>query len=264
MSLAFPTLSMVFTGISAVIAFAVPIVLAVLCCRLSRNALLAISVGAVCFLVGAMLLESLFHQLVFSLVPGIAQNVVTYCLYGCLAAGLFEETARLIGLRYLCKKDASPVTGFSYGVGHGGIEAILLVGVSVANNLVVMIMVNGGSLDALLEGATDEQTSTAMAQLEQLAAQPSSVFLAAGIERIIAICLHLALSVLIWMVVTKKLPMWGYPLAIGLHAVSNVAAALYQCGVIGIWTSEVITAAVVVCICLLVRQFYRSRVSAAA
>lgn len=264
MSLTFPTLSMVFTGISAVIAFAVPIVLAVLCCRRSRNALLAISVGAVCFLVGAMLLESLFHQLVFSLVPGIAQNVVTYCLYGCLAAGLFEETARLIGLRYLCKKDASPVTGFSYGVGHGGIEAILLVGVSVANNLVVMIMVNGGSLDALLEGATDEQTSTAMAQLEQLAAQPSSVFLAAGIERIIAICLHLALSVLIWMVVTKKLPMWGYPLAIGLHAVSNVAAALYQCGVIGIWTSEVITAAVVVCICLLVRQFYRSRVSAAA
>lgn len=264
MSLAFPLLSMIFTGISALIAFGLPIALAVLCCRRSRNALLSISVGAVCFLVGAMLLESLFHQLVFSLVPGIAQNLVLYCLYGCLAAGLFEETARLIGLRYLCKKDASPTTGFAYGVGHGGIEAILLVGVSVANNLVVMIMVNGGSVDALLEGATDEQASTAMTQLEQLAAQPSSVFLAAGVERIIAICLHLALSMLIWMVVTKKLPMWGYPLSIGLHAVSNIAAALYQFGVIGIWTSEVITAAVVVCVCLLIRWFYRSRVSAPA
>lgn len=264
MSLAFPPLSLVFTGISALVAFGLPIVLAVLCCRRSRNALLSISVGAVCFLVGAMLLESMFHQLVFSLVPGIAQNLVLYCLYGCLAAGLFEETARLIGLRYLCKKDASPTTGFAYGVGHGGIEAILLVGVSVANNLVVMIMVNGGSVNALLEGATDEQASTAMAQLEQLAAQPSSVFLAAGVERIIAICLHLALSMLIWMVVTKKLPMWGYPLAIGLHAVSNIAAGLYQFGVIGIWTSEVITAAVVVCICLLVQRFYRSRVSTAA
>lgn len=264
MSLAFPLLSVVFTGISALIAFLVPIVLAVHCCRRSRNALLSISVGAVCFLVGAMLLESMFHQLVFSLVPGIAQNLVLYCLYGCLAAGLFEETARLIGLRYLCKKDASPTTGFAYGVGHGGIEAILLVGVSVANNLVVMIMVNGGSVNALLEGATDEQASTAMAQLEQLAAQPSSVFLAAGVERIIAICLHLALSMLIWMVVTQKLPMWGYPLAIGLHAVSNIAAGLYQFGVIGIWTSEVITAAVVVCICLLVQRFYRSRVSTAA
>ena len=264
MSLAFPLLSVIFTGISALIAFLVPIVLAVLCCRRSRNALLAISVGAVCFLLGAMVLESLVHQLVFSLVPGIAQNVVLYCLYGCLAAGLFEETARLIGLRYLCKRDPSPTTGFAYGVGHGGIEAILLVGVSIANNLVVMIMVNGGSVDALLEGATDEQVSTAMTQLEQLAAQPSSVFLAAGIERIVAICLHLSLSVLIWMVVTKKLPMWGYPLAIGLHAVSNIAAGLYQFGVIGIWTSEVITAAVVVCVCLLVRWLYRSRVSAAA
>lgn len=264
MSLSFPLASVVLTGISALIAFLVPIALAVVCCRRSRNALLAISVGAVCFIVGAMLLESLVHQLVFSLVPAIAQNVVLYSLYGCLMAGLFEETARLIGLRYLCKKDPSPTTGFAYGVGHGGIEAILLVGVSVANNLVIMIMVNGGSLNTLLEGATDEQASTAMAQLEQLAAQPSSVFLAAGIERIIAICLHLSLSVLIWMVVTKKLPMWGYPLAIGLHAVSNIAAALYQYGVIGIWTSEVVTAAVTVCICLLVRQFYRSRVSAAA
>ena len=264
MSLSFPLLSVIFTGISALIAFLVPIVLAVLCCRRSRNALLAISVGAVCFLLGAMVLESFVHQLVFSLVPGIAQNVVLYCLYGCLAAGLFEETARLIGLRYLCKRDPSPTTGFAYGVGHGGIEAILLVGVSVANNLAVMIMVNGGSVDALLEGATDEQVSTAMTQLEQLAAQPSSVFLAAGIERIVAICLHLALSVLIWMVVTQKLPMWGYPLAIGLHAVSNIAAALYQFGVIGLWTSEVITAAVTVCVCLLVRQFYRSRVGAAA
>lgn len=264
MSLAFPLASVVFTGISALIAFLVPIVLAVLCCRRSRNGLLAISVGAVSFIVGAMLLESLVHQLVFSLVPGIAQNVVLFSLYGCLMAGLFEETARLVGLHYLCKKDPSPTTGFAYGVGHGGIEAILLVGVSVANNLVIMIMVNGGSLDALLEGATDDQVSTAMTQLEQLAAQPSPVFLSAGVERIVSICLHLALSVLIWMVVTKKLPMWGYPLAIGLHAVSNIAAALYQYGAIGIWTSEAITAVITLCICLLVRQFYRSRVSAAA
>lgn len=256
--LAFPTLSVVFTGISGVIAFALPIVLAVLCCRRSRNALFAVAVGAVCFTLGAIVLESAFHQLVLAFIPGLTENALLYIVYGCLAAGLFEETARLIGLRFLCKRDASPVTGFSYGVGHGGIEAILLVGVTVLNNFIIMLTVNGGSVDSLLTGATEEQSSLVMAQLEQLAALPSTTFLAAGVERIIAISMHIALSVLIWMVVTKRLPMWGYPLSIALHAVSNIPAAMYQTGMIGLWTSELLTAVLVVCIVFLVRGFYRA------
>lgn len=263
MTLAFPVSSMIFTGISGLICFALPIVLAVLCCRRSRDALFAVTVGAVCFMVGAMLLESICHQVVFALVPGLTQNAVLYGVYACLASGLFEETARMIGLHFLCKKDASPVTGFAYGVGHGGIEAILLVGVTVINNFVIMIMVNGGSLDALLEGATEEQASLAATQLEQLAATPSLTFLAAGVERIVAICLHLALSMLIWMVVTKKLPLWGYPLSIALHALSNVSAVACQTGAIGIWVSELLTAVSVVCIVLIVRLLYRRSKAAA-
>ena len=253
-----PALSFVFSLLSALLCFGLPAGLGVWVCRRHKGAGHAIMIGAFCFIVGAMVLEQLLHSLVLGALPNLRQNPLLYGLYGCLAAGLFEETARLIGLRFLCKRDASPVTGFSYGVSHGGIEAILLVGVTVLNNFIIMLTVNGGSVDSLLTGATEEQSSLVMTQLEQLAALPSTTFLAAGVERIIAISMHIALSVLIWMVVTKRLPMWGYPLSIALHAVSNVPAAMYQTGMIGLWTSELLTAVLVVCIVFLVRGFYRA------
>ena len=71
-----------------------------------------------------------------------------------------------------------------------------------------------------------------------------------------SIGLHLALSMLIWMVVTRRLPAWGYPAAIGLHAVSNLPAMLYQAGVLSVWPTELATFVLVVLIALLVRQLY--------
>ena len=35
----------------------------------------------------------------------------SYTAYGCLAAGLFEETGRLMGLSLLCKKDRDLALG---------------------------------------------------------------------------------------------------------------------------------------------------------
>ena len=62
---------------------------------------------------------------------------------------------------------------------------------------------------------------------------------------------------LIWMVVTRRLPAWGYPLAIVLHAVSNLPAMLYQTGVLTVWPTEFATLVLVVLVALLVRQLYR-------
>ena len=80
--------------------------------------------------------------------------------------------------------------------------------------------------------------------------------MAAGFERVCAIGLHLALSMLVWMVVTRRLPAWGYPLAVGLHALSNLPAMLYQAGILTVWPTEFATLVLVVLIALLVRQLY--------
>lgn len=260
-----PVLSIVCCAITALIAFGAPVALTILCMRRSHHTLMAVCTGAICFILGALVLEQLFHSVMLGLFPVIGENGMVYILYGCLTAGLFEETARLVGLRFLCKKqDASAVTGFACGVGHGGIEAILLAGMTMLSNLMVMISINAGSADSLLAGLEGESYDAAVAQLQQASAIPPLEFLAGGIERLAAITLHIALSMLIWMVVTKRLPLWGYALAIGLHALANLPAGLYQVLGLNMWLTEAVVVVVTACIAFAVWKLYQLRREAPA
>ena len=221
---------------SMLVVLGVPCVLGTLVCRRHKGAGHAIVIGIFCFIIGAYLLEQIFHSLVFGLFgEALRANPLLYAVYGGLAAGVFEETARLLGLRSLCKKDAAPAIGFAYGIGHGGFEAILITGMGLVNNLIVMTMVNAGRADSLLAGYEGDTLAQAQQQLAEMAALPATDWLAAGFERCAAIVLHLSLSMLIWMVVTRRLPRWGYPLSIALHAVANLPAGFYQTGALPLW-----------------------------
>ena len=255
-SFAVPTLSLVCLAASAGLAILVPMALLIGCRVRYGRGLKAAAVGALCFFVGAMVLETLVHQVVFALFPALPYVPAAYVLYGCLAAGLFEETARLIGLKLLCRKQPGWVTGLSYGIGHGGFESMAMVGLSLVANLYLMLLLNGGADPAAL-GLTDAQTSA-------LAAVDPTSFLWAGAERLMSIGLHIALSLLIWMVVVRRLPGWFYWVSVGLHALANVGAALYQCGV---WTSlagvELWTLAGSVLAAVLVRRWMKKTAPAA-
>lgn len=234
------------TIVTAVLSIGLPFLLLGLLQWKTKKAMIPALVGAGCFVVFALVLEQLLHVFIIPLVMGTPW---LYAAYGCLAAGLFEETGRLVGLTYLCKKrDASLGTGLAYGVGHGGIEAIVLVGLSAISNLTVMLQYQSGAM------------STAMQSVgAQLAAMPPEVFWWGGIERVIAIALHIALSMLIWMVVTKRVPFWFYPIAILLHALVNTPAMLYQFGIgpmANIAATEALTAIVVMLVWALVLTLY--------
>lgn len=216
-----PAASLACLAVSTGLSILVPAALLVFCRVRYGKGLKAAAVGALCFFLGAMVLETLMHQLVFSLFPALGLVPAAYVIYGCLAAGLFEETSRLIGLKLLCRKDPSFVTGLGYGIGHGGFESAVMVGLSLAANLYVMLLLNSGTDPAAL-GLTGA-----------LAAVAPATFLWAGLERLFSMGLHIALSLLIWMVVTRRLPGWFYGVSVGLHALANVGAALYQCGA---WT----------------------------
>lgn len=230
------------TIFTILIAIGLPITLLIVLKKKTGKGLLAAFVGAVCFVLSALVLEQLLHSFVFSLVPAIRLMPALYVTYGCLAAGLFEETARLIGLKLLCRKDKSAAIGFGYGIGHGGVEAILVVGVLSVLNLAAML------------GAQDLPA----AQIAQINTAPKYVFFMAGGERIFAIALHLALSMLIWMVATKRLPFYFYFVSIGLHALCNVAAALAQVGILkNMWLIEGYTGLVALFSCVLVWTLYK-------
>ncbi|RQR61891.1 YhfC family intramembrane metalloprotease [Burkholderia sp. Bp9125] len=54
---------------------------------------------------------------------------VPFLVLAAFTAGLFEECGRWVGFRYLLRTHRSPDTAVMYGLGHGGLEAMLLVGV---------------------------------------------------------------------------------------------------------------------------------------
>ena len=69
---------------------------------------------------------------------------------------------------------------------------------------------------------------------------------------------------LIWMVVTKRLPLWGYALAIGLHALANLPAGLYQVLGLNMWLTEAVVVVVTACIAFAVWKLYQLRREAPA
>lgn len=246
-----PALSLICMGVSLLLALGVPVALAVLCGRRRRTAWRAVGMGAACFVLFVLVLESTCNYLVANvLFPALRETPAALIAYGALAAGLFEESARLFGLRILCKRDPDVMTGFAYGVGHGGIEAIYIGALGMVNNLVTAAMLNAGGAEALLAGVPAAQQALAESQLNALCSLPAAAFLASGVERTVTVALHIALSVLVWMAVTKRLPAWGWALAVLLHAGADVAAGLYQTGILtGIWLTEALVLIYTAAVC---------------
>jgi uncharacterized membrane protein YhfC len=233
-----PGLSIVFISISAAVAIFLPLFLFIRFKAKYKVNYIPALLGAGIFILFALILRPLFlsiFQLEFliGIFPTPVFNLIIYISIVCLASGLFEETGRFIAFKWILKRDSEKVkTPLSYGIGHGGIEAILLVGFSMISLLITSMMINNGQI--MNRGLTDDQA----VELIDFIQTDSFLFLAAGIERILAVALHICLSVLVWLAITRKQYLL-YPAAILLHALTNVSAALYQLDIIvNLWIVE--------------------------
>lgn len=143
-----------FVALIASILFAIglPVVLAVLFKKKFGISLYVLLIGMATFLVFALILENIPHMYFLTLNSTTSEwlkNPWMYMLYGGLMAGLFEETGRLVMMKYVLKKYSDWKDGLSFGLGHGGFEAAVLVGISSISSLVMAIMINNGSFDSL-------------------------------------------------------------------------------------------------------------------
>ena len=102
------SLSIVLMALCAFLGVAVPIALAWWLVRKHKARWSVILVGAAAFFIAALVLESAVHQLVLNGPGGnaILGNTLFYALYGGLMAGLFEETARFLVMKYYLKNPA--------------------------------------------------------------------------------------------------------------------------------------------------------------
>ncbi len=222
--------------ISAALSIVLPLAAVIWLAIKKRLNIKALLVAAVLFVFFVFVLERAMHLIVLGVNPQssfIFGTPLLYMLYGGFAAGIFEETARLIGLRFLLKikPNESVNTGISYGLGHGGVEAIILAGLASINNITMSILINTGKTESILQQLPAAQLAAAIQGMNALISTESTVFLLSGIERVAAIIVHIALTLFVFKAVKEK--RWSYYFAaIVLHAAVNFAPALYQVGVI--------------------------------
>ncbi|MBT9173566.1 MAG: hypothetical protein DDT21_01967 [Syntrophomonadaceae bacterium] len=230
--------SIIFMVVSLLLIIAFPLGLAVYLYKKEKIFLKAILVGAMVFSVFQLLtriplLSALGNQPWFRELSADSLLFSAF-LVGGLSAGLFEETGRFLGFRYLLKNKLSWQNGIAFGIGHGGIEAIVLVGLAYVNNIVFSIMINQG----LFDSAIAPQLGAEMAAFvkSQLIGTPPATFLLGGLERLMTIIIHIALSLLVlYAVINKKIAYLFY--AILLHTMLN-ALAVTIAREFGIWYAQ--------------------------
>lgn len=113
-------------------------------------------------------------------------------------AGLFELAGRFVVAK-LMRTNLNCNRALAAGLGHGGIEAMILVGITYLNNILYIIMINSGTFDAVVSEAVAAgiDVSALMVVKDQLINSSSTLFLLGGVERILAMIAHLAMSMIV-------------------------------------------------------------------
>ncbi len=219
-----PTSIIICLIISICVCFALPIVGYIFLRKRASHIARAFWFGALAFFVSQIVLRIPLLQL-FALTPWAQTHLagaVPNGLFHAFTAGLFEECARFLAFALLLKKRRRYIDGLAFGVGHGGCEAVLLVGLSLINTLVIIFMQNAGQLAALGLG---DQLAPILASLQDLT--PLTALLG-GVERVLTLGIHIGLSVVVLtgFVQNKK---WQYLLyAILAHTAVDMVVILPQ------------------------------------
>ncbi len=200
-----------------------------------------IAIGAATFFLFALVLEQALHYFVFKVNPTtiawIGASPWNYVIYGIAAAALFEEVGRYIAMRLLVKDTGTPGTPVAYGIGHGGIEAWILGALAQFQFLMAGLMLNQGKLESSLSGSVPAgQIAALRHQLETVGFFDVAY---GGVERVIAVLAHIFFSLLVWKAVSERKIVWLFA-AMAAHATLNVAPAMVQSGLLGLFPMQLI------------------------
>lgn len=230
-----------FMIISAIISIVMPVVLAIIITKKYKASFLPIVVGAGVFIIFQILfripLLAKFEEMDWY--QKLYQNKILISLFLGLTAGMVEEIGRFIGFKILHKKKFYDYkNGIAFGIGHGGIEAILLVGLTYINNIVISSAINNGLYDSVI--AVNMPDETAELIKRQLMDTKRIMFLIGGVERIFAIIIQIALTLVVLYGVKYRKNIWVF-IAILLHAVIDTPIALMSLNGVNVFIIEAYT-----------------------
>ncbi len=246
----FSIAGMIFTLICSIL---VPVFVWIRMEKAWKKSSTAILFGTVGFIVPQLIIRSPVLSVLsaFPFYTAFAQNntVLFYFLLASTAA-IFETAGRLFVLKVFIKK-ITYKNSVAAGFGHGMSEAVILVGLSTVINLIMSLAINS-QLFSL--GSSMYQATISLSQ------EKSSLFFAAGVERIGTMCFHVMITVLLAYFVQKNRTVIGVALCLILHtAVDFVTVTLSGNGV-SVWMIEgmiLLVGALGVATVAVMRRFFR-------
>ncbi|MBQ9065482.1 MAG: YhfC family intramembrane metalloprotease [Blautia sp.] len=229
-----------------------------------KTRLIYLIAGMAGFIVSARLLEVGVHY--FCIIADnpvsrfINGNNAAYVIYGILMAGVFEECGRYIILKYIMKKNRTRENAVLYGIGHGGIEILAVVLPLMITYLAIAVLFSSGDMENALStlNITEKTAGSALPAVQAAAAFDYPMMALNVIERLLAILVHIGLTVIVFYSVqsAKKA---GLLAAVLLHMVVDTFAALYQRSIVPLWAVEVWTALWTAVIISIAVRLYRQK-----
>ena len=234
------TSSLLFMLLTAVLGIALPLITAIIWCKKKHEPFTTVLIGAATFLLFAIVIEKPLQALVISLDSPVSQFVnarpVLWGIIVGLFPGVFEETGRFVAFKTVLRKRKQRETGLSHGIGHGGFEALFILGITYIEYFVFAIMLNQGSfVELMIEPVKDTLTPEVVKQItgivEQITTFSAATIGVALVDRLIAVLYHIGASIMVFYAVKDKKKWWLYPLSILIHTVIDGLLGLQLAGV---------------------------------
>ena len=138
------------------------------------------------------------------------------------------------------KKNRTRENAVLYGIGHGGIEILAVILPAMILYLAVAVLFSHGDTETALRtlDITEETAAAALPSVQAAAAFDYAMMARNVIERLLALLLHIGLTVIVYygVINEKKVCL---PAAILLHMLMDTFPALYQRGLAPLWAVEV-------------------------
>ena len=218
--------------------------------------------GVLGFIVSARVLELGVHYFCILADNPVSRfingSTVVYVLYGIIMAGAFEECGRHIVLKYIMKKNRTRENAVLYGIGHGGIEILAILMPTMITYLVIAVLFSQGDVEHALSSLkiTEETAAAALPSIQAAAAFDYAMMAMNVIERLLAMLLHIGLTVIVYYGVINAKKAY-LPMAVLLHMMMDTFPALYQRGAVPLWPVEAWAAVWTTVIVFIAWKLYR-------
>ena len=205
---------------TTIFAFAMPLGLLIFWKKRSNLTMFPFTVGGMCYLLFAMVLEQLVHMICIGMIQPLSDAILSnswlYVIYGCVVAGLVEESGRYFGFRVLLRNYPEKETSVAYGIGHGGLETILTLGLTYG----VLFLTSRG-----IASGDAEANAVLIDYINSLTVSEACLTI---LERVAAMMMHIGLSILVFTAVHQKQQAYLFPIAIVLHGLAAAPLGMYQ------------------------------------